>query len=237
MLYKVPYKEKLQRTKFLKVSSQSLFHPLQNRQKTGLPQASTQNNTLALPNTGSGSASLSTVGSAKTSLKFIETRADKFERLLESLQGKPESEQVKKVNRFFNLAIKYKTDPKNHWQGQAETLNKGHGDCEDFAIAKYEALRTLGIPEERLHITFANYRPHPKQRAQGHIFLIYDSPQNKALILDNINKGLKSPAERKDLSPVYSFNRQGLWKADKNSSNWQGELAQSEPPRKFQKLI
>jgi len=35
-----------------------------------------------------------------------------------------------------------------------EVLGRGQGDCEDFAIAKYVTLKLLGIPSEKLRLTY-----------------------------------------------------------------------------------
>jgi predicted transglutaminase-like cysteine proteinase len=57
------------------------------------------------------------------------------------------------INRAVNLAIKPMSDLEqwgeiDHWSPPLETFTTGRGDCEDYAIAKYVALRAAGIADE-----------------------------------------------------------------------------------------
>jgi predicted transglutaminase-like cysteine proteinase len=61
------------------------------------------------------------------------------------------------VNDVLNDAIQYTTDIVQHgvvdrWSSPLETLASGRGDCEDYAIAKYAALRESGVPAANLRI-------------------------------------------------------------------------------------
>ena len=53
-----------------------------------------------------------------------------------------ELERLTLVNTFFNKNIRFGTDlevweQEDYWATPLETLGRGAGDCEDFAIAKY----------------------------------------------------------------------------------------------------
>ena len=68
---------------------------------------------------------------------------------LNSLQTASVEEQVEEINKFFNIAITWSSDQrlygrKDFWATPGETLGRGAGDCEDFTIAKYVSLKTLG---------------------------------------------------------------------------------------------
>jgi predicted transglutaminase-like cysteine proteinase len=57
------------------------------------------------------------------------------------------------INRAINLAIVATPDlvqwhVADHWSPPLETFTTGRGDCEDYAIAKYVALRAAGIAAE-----------------------------------------------------------------------------------------
>jgi len=58
------------------------------------------------------------------------------------------------INRAINLAIRAKSDPV--WMGPLATFSKGSGDCKDYAIAKYVALREAGIEEEDLRLVIVH---------------------------------------------------------------------------------
>jgi len=66
-------------------------------------------------------------------------------------------DKIRIVNNFFNELIEAKPDNnyecnRDYWQSPIETLVRGKGDCEDFALAKYVSLRILGIPKNQLFI-------------------------------------------------------------------------------------
>jgi predicted transglutaminase-like cysteine proteinase len=61
------------------------------------------------------------------------------------------------INRAINLAIRPVSDLAqwgaiDRWSAPIETLATGRGDCEDYAIAKYVALKAAGIPDDDLRI-------------------------------------------------------------------------------------
>jgi predicted transglutaminase-like cysteine proteinase len=81
------------------------------------------------------------------------------------------------------------------------------GDCEDYVIAKYFLLKELGIPVERLRITYVK----AISINQAHMVLAYyPSPGADPLILDNLEDGVRPASERDDLVPVYSFNDEDI---------------------------
>lgn len=54
-------------------------------------------------------------------------------------------DKVVYVNKAVNFAIRYQDDDTNIWQTPNDTLKIGTGDCEDYAILKYAALKSLGV--------------------------------------------------------------------------------------------
>jgi predicted transglutaminase-like cysteine proteinase len=72
-------------------------------------------------------------------------------RIVETAQAKEGLARVGEVNRAINLAIRYESDTSHHgapdvWASPLATLSSGRGDCEDYALAKYLALREAGVP-------------------------------------------------------------------------------------------
>ncbi len=89
-----------------------------------------------------------------------------------------------------------------------EFLASGAGDCEDFSIAKYFTLRELGVPDEKLRITYVK----AVELDQAHMVLSYfANPGEEPLILDNLISEIRPASSRKDLVSVYNFNGDGLW--------------------------
>lgn len=61
------------------------------------------------------------------------------------------------INRAINMAIHPMSDQEqwgvpDRWSAPLDTLTSGLGDCEDYAIAKYVALREAGIAESDLRL-------------------------------------------------------------------------------------
>lgn len=129
--------------------------------------------------------------------------------------GLPEIEQIQRINEFFNRRIVFVDDTDawgkaDYWASPLETLGRGRGDCEDFAIAKYVSLRNLGIPLDRLRLTYV--RAQINGTSQAHMVLAYfPSARAEPLILDNLVSDIRPASRRSDLYPVFSFNSEGLW--------------------------
>jgi predicted transglutaminase-like cysteine proteinase len=168
------------------------------------------------------------------SLGAAKQRILDWDALIKSSAALPEADKLGEVNRFFNRSIRFTDDIRlwqqnDYWATPVEMLVKGAGDCEDYSIAKYFTLRRLGIPSEKLRITYVkalNYN-------QAHMVLTYyASPTAEPLVLDNLINDIRPASQRKDLLPVYAFNAEGLYLAGSNTrksdtkklSRWQDIL-------------
>lgn len=125
---------------------------------------------------------------------------------------KSELEKLELVNNFQNQMrfvddiILWKVE--DYWATPVEFLSQGAGDCEDFSIAKYFTLLELGVPVEKLRITYVK----ALRLNQAHMVLTYyETPGAMPLVLDNLIPEIKRASERPDLLPIYSFNGQGLF--------------------------
>lgn len=126
-----------------------------------------------------------------------------------------ERDRLTLVNNFFNQRVAFRDDVEvwgriDYWATPLEFIDKGQGDCEDYAIAKYMALLSAGVEQARLRMVYV--RAQFQGRAQAHMVLAYyPAPEAEPLILDNINPEIRAASQRADLSPVFSFNGEGLW--------------------------
>lgn len=92
------------------------------------------------------------------------------------------SSDLKDVNEYVNEQIEYDLGEDNgtKFKSPKETLTQGAGDCEDYAITKFHALKRLGIPEENMRIVgFSN-----GENGIGHAALAVRM-NNDVYILDN----------------------------------------------------
>ena len=133
-------------------------------------------------------------------------------RLLLELADRDTYRQLTEVNRFFNQ-FEYSEDidhwgTQDYWATPHEFLGTQKGDCEDFVIAKYFALRKLGVPDDRLYLTYVK----ALKRNIAHMVLSYfETPSSIPLILDNYNPVILKADRRMDLLPIYSFNAKSLF--------------------------
>ena len=116
---------------------------------------------------------------------------------------------AKNVNRMMNRQ-KYILDSKNwgksdYWATPIEFMTRG-GDCEDFAIAKYVALRALGVPENYMRVAIVQ----DQKKDTPHAVLIVYSEKG-AIVLDNQIKTVRRTTSIAHYKPIFSINREAWW--------------------------
>ena len=129
--------------------------------------------------------------------------------------ARPDSVSLSQTNGFFNQ-VPYRVDRQNwgvedYWATPSEMLGSFGADCEDYSIAKYLSLKEIGVPIQRLRITYVR----AVRLDESHMVLAY-YPTDDAdpLILDNLTGDIRPASQRTDLEPVYSFNDDDLWTAN-----------------------
>lgn len=154
-----------------------------------------------------------------------EERVRDWQQVLDDNEDADVDEQLYEINNFFN-ELEF-LDDIDHWQQNdywatpVEFLATNAGDCEDFTIAKYFSLTSMGVPTEKLRLMYVK----ALRLNQAHMVLAYyETPESIPLVLDNINPRILPASRRRDLLPVYSFNGNGLWLA---KSQGRGQQVQS----------
>ena len=76
--------------------------------------------------------------------------------------------QLGYINRAINLAIRPMNDLANYsirekWTAPLATLERGTGDCTDFAVAKYYALGEIGVPLKDRRLLVVRVKPRGKE--------------------------------------------------------------------------
>ena len=133
-----------------------------------------------------------------------------WRRLIADLRHLPAAQQLALVQQRLNR-IPYRDDMANwhqvdYWATPDEFLRKG-GDCEDYAIAKYFALRAAGWQAEDLRVMLS----HRRGDLVGHAYLIVHLADGW-LVLDN-----RASVPYRPIGPVddlwagYSLNETSLW--------------------------
>lgn len=141
---------------------------------------------------------------------------------MEAVGNAAEDEKLKVINTFFNRTVQFRDDRDawgavDYWASPLELLNKGQGDCEDYAIAKYFSLISLGVSPAKMRMVYV--RAQLGGGVQAHMVLAYyPEPTAEPLILDNLITDIRPASRRPDLAPVFSFNAEGLWQGVGGSS-------------------
>lgn len=139
-------------------------------------------------------------------------RVEALQDLIDVHRNDSERDKLEAVNDFFNQ-VPYDSDyalwgQEDYWATPIEMLSIKGADCEDYAIAKYFTLLDMGVPAERLRITYVK----AITLNQAHMVLAYYvTPNAEPLILDNLTDRIRPAGERLDLVPVYGFNGESLW--------------------------
>ncbi len=128
---------------------------------------------------------------------------------LSAFQNSSLKDMAAQVNDLAN-EVRYIEDSENwgksdYWATPVEFLTRG-GDCEDFAIAKYTALRALGVPEDRLRVAIV----HDTLKDIAHSVLIVYT-ESGPYLLDNQVKTLIDAQDSGRYRPIYSINRTAWW--------------------------
>lgn len=158
--------------------------------------------------------------------------------LLMVAKTESEAEKLRRVNEFFNRRIRFDDDAAiwnkpDYWATPLETMGRGRGDCEDFTIAKYVTLTLMGVPVDKLRLSYVRARIGGPQSTlvQAHMVLsYYPAPDAEPLVLDNLISEIRPASQRPDLALVFSFNADGIWvgggapRAGGGLSKWQSVL-------------
>jgi predicted transglutaminase-like cysteine proteinase len=132
-------------------------------------------------------------------------------------------DRLKRTNDFFNRQLRFAEDAEiwgqpDYWATPMESLGKGSGDCEDFAIAKYFTLRESQVEPAKLRLVYVRASTGSATStttSQAHMVLAYYAqPDAEPLILDNLVNDIRPASRRPDLVPVFSFNSEGVFSSD-----------------------
>ena len=135
--------------------------------------------------------------------------AKDWQRLAITLINIPVKQQLIGVNSFFNR-WPYRLDQevwqrKDYWATPMEFMRRS-GDCEDYAISKYFALRYLGLSADQLRIVILRDTIRSITHAVLDVYVDDD-----ILILDNLSNPVFSHRRYQHYLPQYSVNEQHRW--------------------------
>jgi len=146
----------------------------------------------------------------RANLEQFKVRFKKWLEFIDTLKDKDKTTQIAEINKLMNQAD-YVQDQTNwgisdYWASPGEFLAK-FGDCEDYAIAKYMALKYLGFPAEKMRIVAVK----DLNLKVGHAILAVYLDDHVA-ILDNQIKIVVDSRRIRHYEPVYSINENAWWR-------------------------
>lgn len=120
-------------------------------------------------------------------------------------------ESLGAVNRWVNTNIDFASDratyrKADYWATASQTLARGKGDCEDFAILKYQMLATLGVKGEDMFLTLAR----DLARNADHAVLVVRH-EGRFYLLDNSTEAVLLADRSYDYRPTMSFSGGGAF--------------------------
>lgn len=120
--------------------------------------------------------------------------------------------KLKYVNNFFNqwpAGLDEKIwGQEDYWAQPWEFMAYG-GDCEDYAIAKFYALKTLGVPAENLCLMVAD----DFKAMLTHVVLVVIAHNGRDFyVLDNVTNEIYRNGAASKLVPRYFINERNVWR-------------------------
>jgi predicted transglutaminase-like cysteine proteinase len=126
-------------------------------------------------------------------------------------RGKDAVERLEAVNWYVNKRVHFVDESRawgraDVWSAANDTLNRGRGDCEDYAIAKLAMLRKAGIADRDLYLVILKDTVRRADhavlvvRAAGHMY-----------VLDNGTDELLDSESVQDYRPIFTFASAGTW--------------------------
>jgi predicted transglutaminase-like cysteine proteinase len=125
--------------------------------------------------------------------------------------GLGEATTLERVNLWVNRQIAYADDERNYqqrdfWATADETVARGSGDCEDYAILKMHMLRAAGIDGDRMKLVLLR----DLAINADHAFLMVRS-QAGWVVLDNMTDRIYDGRQANAVRPIMSFSGDRRW--------------------------
>ena len=136
--------------------------------------------------------------------------AAQFLRLINAVKSKSGRARLEEANQGVNMAIRYVSDlaqfgELDRWSAPLASFATAKGDCEDYAIAKYAALREAGFPQGDLRLLLVRDRSVGLDHA-----VLAARLDGHWLILDNRWSELKEDSAKLNFTPLFAIDQAGV---------------------------
>ncbi len=136
--------------------------------------------------------------------------AQKFLAVIATGRAHDGRSRVGTINRAVNMAIRPVSDEAqwgvpDRWSAPLATFASGRGDCEDYAIAKYVALREAGVAENAVRLVIVRDLGSGEDHAVVAAYV-----DDKWIVLDNRRLALIEAGEMPRVRPLFVFDSDGV---------------------------
>ena len=140
----------------------------------------------------------------------VSAAALKFLDIVDAARTREGRARLGEINRAVNLSIRATSDLAQHgqidvWSTPLATLERGSGDCEDYAIAKFVALRRAGLAPDDLRIVIM----HDTIRGEDHAVAAVRL-DGRWLMLDNRRMAMVADADVRNFRPTFVIGQHGV---------------------------
>lgn len=129
-----------------------------------------------------------------------------WDELLSEAARMQSGDTIGMVNQWVNWHVRFRDDAAgDEWASAPETLRRGFGDCEDFAMAKMGLLLALGVSPDDMYLVLLR-----DQRQTEHAVLVVNRG-GRLVVLDNRTDKVLPAEAISDYTPILSFSGQFAW--------------------------
>ena len=154
-------------------------------------------------------ADLETLQVCRDNFEQCPAPAASFASIIDEIRARSGRARIEAVNRLINSSVRYVSDLAQHgvldrWTAPLATLAAGQGDCEDYAIAKYVALREAGVEAADLRFLLV------RDRLAGDHAVLGVRYEGRWLILDNRHLALGDSSALPHFTPLFALDHRGV---------------------------
>jgi len=136
--------------------------------------------------------------------------ARRFLQIVELGRQRQGRARLAEINRAVNFSIRPVSDSAQYgvadfWSAPLVTLGAGAGDCEDYAVLKYVALREAGIAPDDLRLLSVYY---PRRRTNHVVVAVHLGEE--WLILDNLTLIMINSSDARHYRPLFVLDHRGV---------------------------
>jgi len=146
--------------------------------------------------------------------RCVSPAALQFLAIVDNARAREGRARLGEINRAINLAIRSTSDMAQYgqidvWSSPLVTFATGAGDCEDYAIAKFVALRLAGVSPNDLRIVVMRDTIHGEDHAVAMARL-----DGHWLTLDNRRMAMVEDADVRNYRPLFVIDDQSVMRYD-----------------------